>query len=289
VILLVKSYRFLLRLLRRIAQDRVYEWAAQFSFYLMLALFPFLALLTNLASRTRLVGDQVMAQLSNVLPYEAYELVSNTVRDITETEKPQLLSISMVVALWAASSGVFALSKGLNMAHRVNETRKPWMVRGLCVLFTLSIVASIMTEILMIVFGDFILDRMTLLFHVAVPFITLGRIIRIVVPVGVVFLTLALLFLLIPNRRTRFRNVIPGALFSTFIWMGSSWLFSIYVSRFANYSRFYGSLGGVIILMIWIFISSITLLMGSEVNALLERNSNHEIPASTDEPSAAEG
>ncbi len=268
--LIARSYRFLLRFLRRITQDRVAEWGAQFSFYLMLALFPFLALLTNLASQTRLVGEGVMAQLSKVLPYEAYELVAGTVHDITVTEKPELLSISMIVALWAASSGVFALSKGLNMAHKVEETRKPWVVRGLCVLFTLLIVLSIFIEMLMIVFGDFILNRMSVLFHVSAPFINLGRFIRIVVPVGVVFLTLALLFYLIPSRRTRFRKVLPGALFSTFIWMGSSWLFSLYVSRFGRYSRFYGSLGGVIILMIWIYISSITLIMGSEVNALLD-------------------
>lgn len=226
-------------------------------------------MLTNLASQTQLVGVKVLTQLENVLPYEAYELVVDTVQDITVTQKPGVLSASMVIALWAASSGVFALSKGLNMANKVVEARKPWVVRGLCILFTLLIVMSFFTEILMIVFGDFILDKMASLFQVAAPFLMLGRLIRIVVPIGVVFITLALMFFLIPSRRVTFRKVLPGALFSTFFWMGTSWLFSLYVAMFGKYSRFYGGLGGVIILMIWIFISSVTLLMGNEVNALL--------------------
>jgi membrane protein len=267
--LATQTYHFIARFLQRIRQDRISEWAAQFSFYLMLAIFPFLVLLTNLASQTQLVGVKVLTQLENVLPLEAYELVIDTVHDITVTQKPGILSASMVVALWAASSGVFALSKGLNMANKMVETRKPWVVRGLSVLFTLLIVVSFFTEILMIVFGDFILDKMSSLFQVAAPFLLLGRLIRIIVPIGVVFITLALMFFLIPSRRARFRMVLPGALFSTFFWMGTSWLFSLYVARFGRYSRFYGGLGGVIILMIWIFISSITLLMGNEVNSLL--------------------
>ncbi len=266
-----KAWRVLSGVIRRIGQDRVLEWGAQFSFYLMLALFPFLALLTNLAAQTRLFGIDLLDQLADVLPAAAFEVVIGVVRDITATQKPGVLTASMAVALWASSTGVFALSKGLNMAHRAKETRKPWVVRGWCLLFILLIVVSIFTEILMILFGEFILDKMATLFHVSVPFLTISRILRVVLPIAVVFFTLALMYRLIPAHRLRFRHVLPGALFSTISWLGTSWLFSLYVSRFANYSRFYGSLGGVIILMIWIYLSSITLLLGSEVNALLER------------------
>ena len=266
-----KAWRVIEGVIRRIGQDRVLEWAAQFSFYLMLALFPFLALLTNLAAQTRLFGVDLLAQLADILPAAAFEVVIGVVRDITATQKPGVLSASMVVALWASSTGVFALSKGLNMAHRAKETRKPWVVRGWCLLFILLIVVSIFTEILMILFGDFILEKMATLFHVSTPFLTVSRILRVVLPIAVVFFTLSLMYRLIPAHRMRFHQVMPGALFSTVSWLGTSWLFSLYVSRFANYSRFYGSLGGVIILMIWIYLSSITLLLGSEVNALLER------------------
>jgi len=265
-----RIWNAVLRLSVRLAQDRVAEWAAQFSFYLMLALFPLLALVTTLASRIALVNLDVMSQLSTVLPAAAFEVVQGAVHDMTVSQKPGVLPVTMFIALWAASSGVFALSKGLNMAHRTKETRKPWVVRGLCLLFTALIVVSIFTEILMIVFGDYILERGAALLQISVPLLTLGRVLRIVVPIGVVFITLGLMYWLIPAHRLRFRHVLPGALFATFSWMGISWLFSIYVARFANYSRFYGSLGGVIILMIWIFLSSLTLLMGSEVNALLE-------------------
>mgnify|MGYP004706750339 CR=1 FL=1 len=107
---------------------------------------------------------------------------------------------------------------------------------------------------------------------------------------SVVFFTLSLMYRLIPAHRLRLRQVMPGALFSTVSWLGTSWLFSLYVSRFANYSRFYGSLGGVIILMIWIYLSSITLLMGSEVNALLERIAKAEetkgAPGNANDPAA---
>jgi membrane protein len=271
-----KMYHMIYQFLLHLHRDRVTEWAAQFSFYIMLAIFPFLVLLTNLASQTTQYGENILMQLSLVLPAEAYEIVSNTIHDITVSQKPSVLSASMIVALWAASSGIFALSKGLNMACKAEETRKPWTVRGLCVVFTLLIILSFFTEILLIVFGDFILDKISAIFQVPIPFIILGRVIRIIVPLGIVFITLALMYYLIPSRRRPFRSVLPGALFSTFTWMGSSWLFSLYVQYFGKYSRFYGSLGGVIILMIWIYISSITLLMGSELNALLERKKQVE-------------
>ena len=275
---------------RRIGQDRVLEWAAQFSFYLMLALFPFLALLTNVAAQTRLFGVDMLAQLADILPAAAFDVVMGVVRDITATQKPGVLSVSMIVALWASSTGVFALSKGLNMAHRAKETRNPWVVRGWCLLFILLIVLSIFTEVLLILFGDYILEKMATLFHVSTPFLLIGQMLRVVLPVGVVFFTLSLMYRLIPAHRLRLRQVMPGALFSTVSWLGTSWLFSLYVSRFANYSRFYGSLGGVIILMIWIYLSSITLLMGSEVNALLERIAKAEetkgAPGNANDPAA---
>lgn len=283
-----KAWRLMEGVARRIEQDRILEWAAQFSFYLMLALFPFLALLTNLATQTRLFEMDLLAQLADVLPRAAYEVVIGAVKDITATQKPGVLSVSMVVALWASSAGIFALSKGLNMAHRAKETRKVWVVRGWCLLFILLIVVSIFVEILMILFGDFILDKMATLFHVSDPFLLAGQILRIVLPIGLVFFTLTLMYRLIPAHRIRIYQVMPGALFATVSWMGTSWLFSLYVSRFANYSRFYGSLGGVIILMIWIYLSSITLLMGSEVNALLERVKAKKDPESSQEKQTQE-
>ncbi len=265
-----QTWRFLLHFLARIRQDRVMEWAAQFSFYLMLALFPFLALLTSLASQTRLMEDNFLEQLSGVLPPQAYEVVINAVNDITASQKPGVLTLSVFVALWAASNGVFQLSKGLNMAHKVKEKRKTWAVRGLSLLFIFMIIGLIFMQILLILFGNFILSKLALLFPTATLFLTIGRVIRVLAPIMMVFLTLSLMYFFIPSHRVPFRSVMPGALFTTVVWMASSWLFSIYVARFADYSRFYGSLGGVIVLMIWIFISSITLLMGSEVNDLLE-------------------
>ncbi len=265
----MKLFTFFEKLYKRYKGDDVSSLGAEFAYYLILAFFPFLIFLANLATYTDLVGERALLQLSGILPEEAYKVVSSTMSEILNGNRPNILSISMIAALWAASNGFMAITRGLNKAYDVEETRKFWVLRALSVVFTLMIVFSIILAIIMLVFGEFILDKLSSLLQLPTSTVVAGHLLRFLVPMGTIFIVFSLLYYFIPNRKLAFLEVLPGALFSTLFWVASSLLFSFYVSNFGNYSKTYGSLGGVIILLLWLYLTSLVLLVGSEVNATL--------------------
>ena len=263
----MKFYHFIKELYQRFRDDEISSLGAVFTFYLILAFFPFLIILANLATYTDLVGDKALLQLAAVLPTQAYQLVYNTVHEIMSANRSNVLSVSTVACLWAASNGFMAIARGLNKAYDVKETRKFWLLRILAIVYTLLLIASNLLGIIMVVFGEIILESIAIPMRLSVLTVLLSNVIRITLPMLVCFLVFALMNLYIPNRRLTFKQVMPGALISTFLWMAGSLVFSYYVSNFANYTRTYGSLGGVIILILWIYLTSFVLLIGSEVNA----------------------
>ncbi len=263
----MKLFLFIKELYQRFRDDEISSLGAVFTFYLILAFFPFLIILANLATYTDLVGDKALLQLAAVLPTQAYQLVYNTVHEIMSANRSNVLSVSTVACLWAASNGFMAIARGLNKAYDVKETRKFWLLRILAIVYTLLLIASNLLGIIMVVFGELILESIAIPMRLSVLTVLLSNVIRITLPMLVCFLVFALMNLYIPNRRLTFKQVMPGALISTFLWMAGSLLFSYYVSNFANYTRTYGSLGGVIILILWIYLTSFVLLIGSEVNA----------------------
>ena len=263
----MKLFLFIKELYQRFRDDEISSLGAVFTFYLILAFFPFLIILANLATYTDLVGDKALLQLAAVLPTQAYQLVYNTVHEIMSANRSNVLSVSTVACLWAASNGFMAIARGLNKAYDVKETRKFWLLRILAIVYTLLLIASNLLGIIMVVFGELILESIAIPMRLSVLTVLLSNVIRITLPMLVCFLVFALMNLYIPNRRLTFKQVMPGALISTFLWMAGSLLFSYYVSNFANYTRTYGSLGGVFILILWIYLTSFVLLIGSEVNA----------------------
>ena len=257
------------KLVSRVIDDDITALAAQVTYYLLLSFFPFLLLLLSMLGYSDLKSNDVLVYLSKVMPKSTFDLIYKTVIDVFDKTSGNLVSLSIIGVIWTGSSGFRAIIKGLNKAYDEKETRPYWKTLIISVLFMMGLALVIIAAVALVVFGQTIGGMIVTRFHVSSKFILNWDIIRYLVTLcGMVF-TFASLYHFTPCRRMTWREVMPGATFSTLGWLLSSLGFAYYVNNFNNYSSVYGGIGAVIVLMLWLYITSIIILLGGEINALL--------------------
>lgn len=265
-----KPFRVISDLFCRFEDDDIPALGAQMTYYLILALFPFIIFLINLFSFTSLAADSGFTDsLKQYLPYDAWNIIDNIISSAIQNKSSTLLSFGGIGTLWAASNGVNALIRGLNKAYDKEETRPFWKVRLISLIFTLAFSIIIIFSFLMLVSGKIIEEHLFSSTGIPLFFQTLWNTIRYFIPILTMMSIFTLLYYYIPNHRVSFRETIPGAILSTLGWIIFSSFFSIYVNNFNSFSKIYGSLGGVIILLLWIYWSTVIVLLGGELNASL--------------------
>jgi membrane protein len=264
-----KKFLFFKNLYSRFRDDDVPALGAQLTYYFILSFFPFLIFVVSLMSFVQLSGDSVIAELIRLLPDQTGEAINDILFEVTNNSRGALLSIGMIATLWSASNGVNAVIKGVNKAYDVEESRPFWKVRAISLAATLVLALVIMLAIVLLIFGEVIGQFLFSWFDSPVGFGLVWGILKYVVPISAMIVVFSLLYWIVPNRKLRFKAVIPGAVFATFGWIATSLLFQFYINNFGNYSKTYGSIGGIIVLLIWLYMSSNIILLGGEVNATL--------------------
>ncbi len=262
--------------MEQVKKDPIADWAATLAFYFMLSIFPLLIFILALLPYLPIDATQVSAFIHEYVPGDLADLFTETILEVIMEPQGGLLSFGILATIWSASNGMNALLRALNRAHNIDETRSFVKLRLLSIIMTLGIIILFIVTLLLPVFGRVILEGIDdILFLPESTFVILNRLRWII---GVVIMTSILTFIyyIAPNKKLAFRYVIYGALFATLAWQFISLGFSIYVSNFANYTATYGSLGGVIILMFWFFLSGLILVIGGEINATLH-NISHKI------------
>ncbi len=277
-----KSKRGLLAaLFRECYEDDVLGHSAQLAFYFLFALFPMLIFLAALVGYLPIphLLDRLIDYLSQVLPTIAIVLVRQTLLEITRMQRSGLLSFGLILTVWAASSGLHALVYSLNVAYGVKITRPWWRDRLLALGLTFGFSMLIILALALIFFGEnlgtFLADH----YHLGTLFRTTWALLQWPAMVLFVLFGLELLYFAAPNRPMRWRLITPGAVFALLAWLLISYSFKWYVTRIANYTLTYGSLGSVIVLMLWLYLTSIAILMGGEINGLLERRKSNPVEA----------
>jgi len=276
---------FFLGLKREWEMDNVGDVAAALTFSSVLALFPFLLFVVAVAS---LILDpaqveSLTAELYRVAPRAVADILGERLHALGSGGSPGLLTLGGVGAVWAASGGVVALMRALNAAYDVEETRSWWKVRVLAVLTTLA------GAVLSILAAAIAIATPAIANAVGAGWLTsLVVLLRIPVAALLMALVLALLYYVLPSAKQRFRLITPGAVVAVLIWLAASIGFSHYVANFGSYEVTYGALGGVIVLLLWMWISSQAILLGAEINALLERGPR-EAPAGPAGPEPERG
>jgi membrane protein len=259
---------------RRMQKNHTLAIAAGLSYYFLLSLFPAMIFAAAVLGYLPLphLFDQLLAGLAKVMPADSMAVVRETLAGIFIPNRAGLLSFGMLFTLWSTSGGFSAIIEGLNVAYDVPETRPIWKTRLLAIglTFIVGILMVIALAVLIVgpEFGSWI-ARHT---GTSVLFAWIWPHLRWFVAVGFTVLAVELLYFLAPNIKQRFWATLPGAIFSVSAWILVSLGLGIYLREFPNYNKTYGSLGAVIALMLWFYLSGIVLLVGAEFNAEYARS-----------------
>lgn len=266
----VSAKQFARDLFKEISEDNVFNGAAALGYYLTLAIFPAMILLMTVIAYLPIeqVDKEIMGMLRQALPEEASNMVSRVVSEVTGNRRGGLLSFGLIGTIWAASTGMYAVMRQLNITYDVTEDRGFIQYRAWALLLSLVVGVLIVAAFSLIVLGNAIgewlgVGESAILFDV----------LRWVVIVVALLLGFALIYKFGPNVEQKFRFITPGSVLGVAMLVLASLGFSIYVSNFADYNATYGSIGAVIILMLWLYIAGLVILVGSEINALLEHYS----------------
>jgi membrane protein len=275
------------RVVHEVQEDDCFGRAAQLAYYFLFALFPFFLVLITLLGYLPVPNlmDRLMEMLAQMLPGEALQLVQDNLHELVTSQRGGLLSFGILAALWTSSSAITAIMDSLNRAYDVQEGRPFWKVRGLAILLTIGLSLFIIVSLVLLTFGPqiggWIADQVGLgrVFQIA------WNVLRWPVIVGLIILAMALIYYLAPDVEQRWQWITPGSVVAVLGWLAASLGFSFYVNNFGSYNATYGSIGTVIVLLTWMYVSGFFVLVGGEINAEIEHaSSSGKDPGEKEDP-----
>lgn len=252
--------------------DEVTDRAAALAYYFLFALFPALLFLTALLGLLPVpdLMDRLMDYVARALPSDAASVTQKTLREIVRGARGGLLSLGVLGALWAASNGMASIMSTLNAVYDAAETRPYWKRKALAVGLTLLFSIFILTALVLMVFGPKLGETVAGWVGLGALFTLVWNVVSIPIVIVLVAVGVALVYYLAPDVQQTFRWVTPGSALAVVLWLAMSVGLRWYVTHFANYNATYGSIGGVILLMLWLYLSGVALLTGGELNAVIE-------------------
>ncbi len=269
------SFRAIKATVQEFQRDDALGIAAQLAYYLILALFPFILVLVSLLGTfgSEELASEVLGYFQGVMPQQAYNIIDTFTSSIVSgnAEAPGLFTFGILLTIWASSGAFAALINALNRAYDVQETRPFWKVRGIAIMMTLGLSVLIIIGVLLLVLGPQIGRTIADIFGLAETFLLVWDIARWPVALFFMVFTVALLYYFSPDVDQPFRWITPGGLIGVLLWVLASVAFNFYVSNFGSYNKTYGSIGAVIVLLLYLYISSLTILFGATLNATLVR------------------
>jgi membrane protein len=260
---------FFKKLIQKIMASDLPGLAAQLSYFFLLSLFPLLIFLVSLLPYLPFSQEDILNVIRGFAPGESITLIEGTLDEILESRNTGLLSFSIIATIWSASNGMNAIVKSLNRAYEVEETRSFIVTRLMSVALTIAMIFVFVIALLLPVFGKqigvFVFSQAGFSEH----FLTIWYGLRFTISPIILFIVFVGLYFFAPSKKIKCLSAFPGAVFATVGWVFVSLAFSYYVSNFGNYSATYGSIGGIIVLMIWFYLSGIILMIGGQINAIV--------------------
>lgn len=269
-----KTLNFFDKLLYRLKENDITSYGAGLAFFLILSIFPFLIALINIVNFLDIINVDNILNLMQYFPNSVKEIVKNFFIELNITSSTELLSISVLAGLFSASSAINKLIKFINNSYGFEDNRNFFLNRVLAIIFTLLFIFMILLLIVSQVFGKIIFYKFISIFQIDSKIIYfLWIIANSLIPLIYLFLTFSAVYRFAPcppkNDKIKYKTVIPGSLFSTFAVIIATVIFAFYVNNFGKYSITYGSLGGIIVFLIWLFLLSTLILIGAEINIVL--------------------
>ncbi len=260
--------RFINEFMNKMKRDDVSAHAASAAFFMFLSIFPILMLLCSVLPYTHISEADLLRVVTDLLPSTIDPLAVSVIGDLYD-RSATIISISAVFVVWSAAKGILALLRGLNDVQDVDETRNYFVLRFWSCIYTVILLVLIVFTLIVLVFGNPIINN--LLSHLPnVRYIAIllmpFRYLVVIVALALVF---AFMYALIPNKKNRVFDKMPGAVFASLGWTVFSWAFSMYVERYGAFDM-YGSLTTIVIIMLWLYFCMYILLLGDELNYFLQ-------------------
>ena len=257
-------------------EDDVLGRAAQLSYYFLLALFPLLLFLTAvlglIAGEDSELRSSLFGYLGAVLPPSASDIISTSVNEAVTQSGGGKISLGVLATLWAASNGMGAISESLNVAYDVKEARPWWKSRLMAIVLTIALAVLIIAALVLVLMGGDIAEWLAAHLGLGNVFEWGWKILQWPVVLAFVLLAFALIYYFAPDLKDHdWLWVTPGSIIAVVLWLLVSFGFKLYLEYFDSYSATYGSLGAVIILMLWFYLTGAAILIGGEVNSEIER------------------
>jgi membrane protein len=248
--------------------------AGSIAFTTLFALFPFLIFLMTLAGE---FGQEEAARrfvdLSlEGLPAEVVSAIRPAIDQVVNVRRTGLMTVSILVAVWTASSGIEALRTALNYAYGIEDSRSWWWLRLQSIVFTVVMSIAILVLMVVVVAGPFIWHFVEELFKVPASWGWLYTGVRYLLAVLLLYAVVALLYQWLPNRRLRGYEILPGAAVTVVTWLITASLFSLYLQNLGRFSVTYGSLGGIVVTLMFFYLSAAIFIFGAEVNGAWRRD-----------------
>ena len=255
--------------------DDVMNLAAQQAYYFFFALFPAILTLISIASffnLTNLVG-QLVDTLNRVAPGDVVTIVQNQIKEISGSGRGGILTFAFLLTLWSTSTAMVSITTTLNAAYDITEERPWWKVRLTALALTIGLAFFILVSMALVLLGPTAAEQLATRFNLGEAFRWMWVILQWPVVLALVATGIAVVYYYAPDAEQRWVWMTPGSILATVLWLAASVGLKIYISRFANYNETYGAIGGVIVLLLWFWLSGLAILIGAEFNAEIEHAS----------------
>ena len=255
--------------------DNCLGLAAQLAYYFFLALFPALLFLLALISFVPIQNlmETITTTLARVAPSDVLKLIQEQILKIAQDKDGGLLTLGMLGTIWSTSSGMTAIIDTLNQAYDIHEGRPWWKVRVTAVGLTVALAVFIVGSTVLVVAGPTLADKVAAWFHLGSAFAWTWKIVQWPIVFGLASLGIAVIYYYAPDAEQEWIWITPGSILATLLWLLISLGFRFYVTNFGSYTESYGAVGGVIVVMLWFYLSGLAVLVGAELNAEIEHAS----------------
>jgi membrane protein len=265
------------RTAKETSEDDCFGLAAQLAYYFFLALFPAVLFVLALASFFPLTNfiDDVVRTLRPVAPGEVLTFLEEQLRRISNTDSGGILTIGILGAIWSSSAALVAIVTSLNRAYDIDEGRPWWKVRLTAIGLTIALALLVLSSFTLVVAGPTIAEHLASSLGAGEVFEWSWKVLQWPVAFLLVSTAVGLVYYFAPDAEQDWAWITPGAVIGTLLWMVISLAFRYYVTNFTDYNATYGAVGGVIVLLLWFYISGLAILVGAELNAEIEHASPH--------------
>jgi membrane protein len=263
------------RVYRKIVDDDCSEHAAAMAYYFLFALFPFFLFLTTLIGVLPIphLLDYLLNNAAHMVPGEVFSLIKDNIKALFMNKEHGLLSLGFLLALWSSSNAIVSIMDAMNKLYEVKEGRPFWKVRLVALFLVVVLSVLLLLAMVLLMFGTRIGDMVADMINFGTAFKVTWDLLLIPVILFLLIIAVAVVYYLTPDVKQNWKWISPGAVIAIPCWIVMSLLFSYYINNFGSYNKTYGSIGAVIVLLLWLYLSGFIVLFGAVLNSVIEHAS----------------